>query len=374
MEKIISILKKLVSINSAYPNEKELANYLFNFFKIRKYKVVKQNVEKDRYNIIVEKGKGKGKGTIGLYAHLDTVDTTNLDWDKNPFDLMINGDKAFGLGAFDMKGGIVANILSFLEYQPKNITLRLFFVVDEENISKGGFKLLKSRLIKDVSCLISTEPAFKYGNQGIVIGRPGRAVFELLIKTSPVHYALYDEKKDPIYFFNLFLNKLKKLNKKAYQKKQFLFIKNIETKVSGMSTISEIKAEIDSCILPPEDNQSILNKLNFILTQINKKFNFDYEIKIKKRETPYLNGYELNKNNQYVKKMIKAIKNVTKKNPVPYFRSSIADENIFGFHKIPVLGIGPIGGNAHAPNEWVSLKSILTLKEIIINFLKKNDF
>jgi len=68
MEKITSLLKKLVSINSIYPNEKELGNYLFNFFKSKNYKASKQSVEKDRYNIIVE--KGKGKKTIGLYARL----------------------------------------------------------------------------------------------------------------------------------------------------------------------------------------------------------------------------------------------------------------------------------------------------------------
>mgnify|MGYP003730081787 CR=1 FL=1 len=372
MEKIIYLLKKLVSINSIYPNEQELGDYLFNFFKNKNYKISKQKVEKNRYNLIVE--KGKGKKVIGLYAHLDTVNTTKLNWQSNPFKLKIDGDKAFGLGAFDMKGGMVANILSFLEYNPKNIKIKLFFVVDEENISKGGFKLLKSSSFKNIVCIVSTEPAFKYGNQGIVIGRPGRTVFELLIKTQPIHYALYDEKKDIIYFFNLFINQLKKFNKNINQKKQFLFIKNIETKIAGMSTISELKAEIDSCIIHPEDNQSILNKLNLVLNQINTQFNFSYEIRIKKRATPYLNGYELKKNNKYLKIMIKVVKNVTNKTPIPYFRSSIADENIFGYHKVPVLSVGPIGDNAHAANEWVSLKSILTLKEITINFIKKNDF
>ena len=372
MEKIVSLLKKLVSINSIYPNEKELANYLFNLFKSKNYKVSKQNVEKDRYNIIVE--KGKGKKTIGLYAHLDTVDTTNLYWNSNPFNLKIDGDKAFGLGAFDMKGGMVANILSFLEYEPKNIVLRLFFVVDEENISKGGFKLINSRFINNIYCVISTEPSFKYGNQGIVTGRPGRTVYELFIKTIPVHYALYEEKKDLVYFLGLFINELKKFNKILDEKKQFLFIKDIKTKVSGMSTIYEINIEIDSCILPPESGQSILKKIESNLKKINSKFGFNFKIKIKERQTPYLNGYQLNKNNHYLKSMIQSIETITNKKAIPYFRSSIADENIFGFNKITTLGIGPIGDNAHAPNEWVSLKSISTLKEIIINFLKKNDF
>ena len=368
MEEVINLLKQLVSIRSIYPNEEKIGNFIETYFNQKNYKVIKQKVEENRFNLIVE--KGSGKKTIALYSHLDTVDTTSLMWKSNPFELKISGDKAYGLGAFDMKGGMAINMLSFLKYNPRNFRLRLFFVVDEENISKGGWRLAESEFIKDVNCIISTEPSFYYGNQGIVIGRPGRTVFQLILKTKPVHYALYEESKDLNYFLAVFIEKLKTLNKKFKDKKQFLYIKKIETQVFGMSTINQINIELDSSILPPNDNISILKKLKDITNIINRKFKFDVLVKIKERETPYLNGYQLERNNQFLEKLKLAIKETTKKEPVPYFRSSIADENIFGYKKIPTFGIGPIGGNAHAANEWVSIKSLMFLREIIIKFFE----
>jgi di/tripeptidase len=51
----------------------------------------------------------------------------------------------------------------------------------------------------------------------------------------------------------------------------------------------------------------------------------------------------------------------------------VADENIFGAKKITTLGIGPIGGNTHAPNEWVSISSMEKLQKILMDFLTQID-
>lgn len=75
MEKkpIINLLKKLVKINSIYPNEKKIGSFLYDFFKKKGFFVEKQFVEKDRFNLLVK--KGIAKRSILLYAHLDTVDS-----------------------------------------------------------------------------------------------------------------------------------------------------------------------------------------------------------------------------------------------------------------------------------------------------------
>jgi acetylornithine deacetylase/succinyl-diaminopimelate desuccinylase-like protein len=71
--------------------------------------------------------------------------------------------------------------------------------------------------------------------------------------------------------------------------------------------------------------------------------------------------------------MSDSIKEITGRKAKTYFRSSVADDNIFGFAGYPVLGIGPVGGNAHAPNEWVSISSLKTLYNIIKDFLDRVD-
>lgn len=374
MEKklIINLLKKLVKINSIYPNEKKLGSFLYDFFKKKGFFVEKQFVEKDRFNLLVK--KGIAKQSILLYAHLDTVDSTKKNWQTNPFQLIIKDDKGYGLGVFDMKGGMAINILSFLETDLKTWSLKLAFCVDEENISKGAYCLIKSSFLDDVKIILSTEPAFYYGNQGIVIGRPGRAVYQLSLSYPSIHYGLYHHKNDIALILSQFIQKLKKLNHYKKHSKQFLFIREIKTDTIGLSTINKIYLEIDSSIVSPDNQKTIVAKLNQLLLLLKKNYPLlNYQLSLKPRETPYLDGYIIDKNNYYLKILKKTIFQITQKKAVPYFRSSIADENLFGSSGFNVFGIGPDGGNAHNGNEWVSLNSLLLLKKIISHYLKKLD-
>ena len=108
---------------------------------------------------------------------------------------------------------------------------------------------------------------------------------------------------------------------------------------------------------------------------INLKYDNSFNVCVNfvKRETPFLEPYEIDKNNPYLRLLSKSVSETTKKKAIPYFRSSVADENIFGSYGFTVLGIGPEGGNAHAPNEWVSITSMKKLNLVIMNFLKKAD-
>ena len=51
----------------------------------------------------------------------------------------------------------------------------------------------------------------------------------------------------------------------------------------------------------------------------------------------------------------------------------MADENIFGFLKIPTLTIGPLGDNHHSAEEWVSIDSINKLALIYRDILEQLD-
>ncbi|KKQ24279.1 MAG: ArgE/DapE-related deacylase [Candidatus Roizmanbacteria bacterium GW2011_GWC2_37_13] len=370
-DQIQKLLKQLVSINSIYPNENNLVLLLEKMFK-SDYKITKQKVENKRSNLLVE--KGRGKQTILLYSHLDTVDIIE-GWKTDPLDLKVIEDRAYGLGSWDMKGGMSTNILSFFNSQPKNFKLKMVFCVDEENISKGGFKLMNSKFMKDVVCVISTEPSFFYGNNGVVIGRPGRTVYQMEITGRPNHYALYDHRIDINLFISEFIKNLRGLYKKNGNKKQFIFIRKINSKTIGMSTPHIINLELDSSIIPPKRSDQIKKEIENIAIKVNTKYSnyFKFKINYLKRETPFLESYEINKNNKYLKILSKSINKITKSKAIPYFRSSIADENIFGSFGKTVLSIGPTGGSAHAPNEWISLSSLEKLYNILNDFLIRVD-
>lgn len=365
----LSLLDKLISIDSVYPHEKKLALFIEGLLK-KTAKVTRQKVEGERFNLLAE--KGIGKRSILLYCHLDTIAAVE-GWKTDPFKLEIKGDKAYGLGAWDMKGGMLASLSAFLQSNPKEYKLKIAFCVDEENISKGGYELVNSEFMRDVECVISTEPAFFYDNRGIVIGRPGRAVYDIEIKGTPKHYAFYDSGSDINIFTARFLMELKKINRSYRDKKQFVFVRKISSETVGMSTPHSIHLEIDSSILPPATNSQVLDEINLIAKKVSKQFNNLFTVKTNffKRETPFLESYQIDKNNKYLNLLGRSIAKITGQKPVSYFRSSIADENVFGSHGKTVFGIGASGGNAHSADEWVSIESLNKLYNIINDFLYK---
>ncbi len=371
-QEIKSLLSTLVSINSIYPNEKKLSTYLVRLFRQKRYKVETQLVEKDRYNVIVE--KGRGKKVVVLYAHLDTINLTG-DWRTNPFKLTIRGDKAYGLGAWDMKAGMAANILAFLNYIPWTYRLRIVFCVDEENISKGGFKLIKSPFMKDVSLVLSTEPALHTtGLQGIVTGRPGRAVYNIKISGTPKHIAFYEKRYDTNYVASELIRLVENMNINIRGKKQFMFIRKMQSQTEGISTPAETHIEVDSYIIKPTTHTTQFEKLKKICEKLTKKYpHFQITVTRPPRATPSLEPYENTKKEPYTAILCETVKEVTGKKAIPYFRMSVADENVFGSAGITTFGIGPTGGDAHAPNEWVSLSSIQNLYTVLTKFLEKID-
>ncbi|KKQ02209.1 MAG: ArgE/DapE-related deacylase [Candidatus Roizmanbacteria bacterium GW2011_GWA2_36_23] len=370
---MINLLKKLTAIHSSYPNEMQMVKFMYDFFKNKNYTVKKQNVEKNRYNLLVS--KGKGSKSILLYSHMDTV-AISSGWNTDPLKLKIIKDNAYGLGAWDMKSGMVAALQAFLDYQPKNIKIKFSLCVDEENISKGGYALIKSKFMKDVACVISPEPAFFNGINGIVTGRIGRAVYDIEIGGVSRHFALYDNKYDINKFSAELLLKLNSLNKLIdKERKQFIFARKIKSEAIGMSIPQKTYIQLDSSVLPPNTHQKILKQIRKVSESINLKYDNSFNVCVNfvKRETPFLEPYEIDKNNPYLRLLSKSVSETTKKKAIPYFRSSVADENIFGSYGFTVLGIGPEGGNAHAPNEWVSITSMKKLNLVIMNFLKKAD-
>ncbi len=369
---VTSLLKKLVAIPSKYPDEQQIADFIFTYLSNRGITVSKQIVEKNRYNIVAE--KGVGERSILFYGHLDTIAVTD-GWKTDPFKLIIRNDRAYGLGAWDMKSGLVANIVTFLNTPVKHTKLKLAFCVDEENISKGGYHLIKTHFFKDVVCLVSPEPSFKHKLQGIVTGRVGRAPYIISIQGIPKHFGYYDEKCDPSLFTADLIQNLRNLNKSVKEKKQFIYVNSISTQRTGLSTPSRITLEIDTSVLPPTEHQDMKQYIESIVKEVCRKYNgyFSVSVEYVSRETPFLEGYQIKASDPYLPLLTESIRKITHKKAQPYFRSSVADDNIFGSAGVSTLGIGPVGGNAHAPNEWVSLSSVYSLYNILQTFILLAD-
>lgn len=128
---IIDLTIKLVSIPSYVSdktNEVNIAEFIFQYLKQFSFlKVEKQFIDNKRFNIVATT---LGKPKLLLAGHMDTVEPKQ-GWTKNQFGKNIIGNKLYGLGAADMKGGIAAILCSLSKFQ-KIQGLTLLFYCDEE--------------------------------------------------------------------------------------------------------------------------------------------------------------------------------------------------------------------------------------------------
>ncbi|HEY5800815.1 MAG TPA: glutamate carboxypeptidase [Burkholderiaceae bacterium] len=142
-------------------------------------------------NNLVATAKGTGKARILLMAHMDTVfaDGTAA---ARPF--TVKGDRAYGPGVMDDKGGIVAALyalkilheLKFTDYA----RLTLFVNTNEETFSKGSAPLIE-RLAKEHDVVLTMEPGRPA--DGLVVWRKGNADLTIAVQGKAAHAGVAPE-------------------------------------------------------------------------------------------------------------------------------------------------------------------------------------
>lgn len=368
--KVIDILSQLVGIRSSYPHEEKIGKYIEDILRKYNFKVSVLKVEKGRFNILAEKGKGP---SILLFGHLDTV-KEKKGWNTNPYVLTEKGDKLYGLGAWDMKSGLATILSAIKNFSPQKYKLKLAFVVDEEYISLGMHSLVKSGWLKDVVGAVSVEPGFTYGVKGIALGRIGRPVYSLTVKTEGGHTYMVKDRPNAIEEAANILRIIKQVKSvnNEYLGDSLLFPRFIQSdKTNSMIIPSSAYIEIEGQIVPPQTSKSVLAQLKKEFSIAKKKglIKADVSINFVSRKTPFCEPFIIRSDNSFVKRVSQVLGNVIKEKPVSYYRRSVGDENRIAQLGIPVITIGPAGGNAHESNEWVSKKSISILEKFLIDLL-----
>jgi len=132
----MKLLKDLIKIKSFSGNEIQIAKYISSWLQNHGLKIIKVG-----HNVVtLVKGKDSKKAII-FDGHMDTVSPGNMStWKTNPFKLNIVGDKAYGLGTSDMKGGIASMMTvatSFTKTAPP-VDVWFSFVVKEELDGSGS--------------------------------------------------------------------------------------------------------------------------------------------------------------------------------------------------------------------------------------------
>ncbi|HHW9632583.1 TPA: ArgE/DapE family deacylase [Staphylococcus aureus] len=210
----IQLLADIVELQTENNNEIDVCNYLTDLFDKYDIKSEILKVNEHRANIVAE--IGNGSPILALSGHMDVVDAGNQDnWSYPPFQLTEKDGKLYGRGTTDMKGGLMALVVSLIELKEQNElphgTIRLLATAGEEKEQEGAKLLADKGYLDDVDGLIIAEPT----GSGIYYAHKGSMSCKVTATGKAVHSSVPfsgDNAIDTLLeFYNLFKEKYSEL-------------------------------------------------------------------------------------------------------------------------------------------------------------------
>ncbi len=183
------LLKELIRIRSVSGREKEILEFIESKLKKAGLRLVRQEIEKDRYNLVY-----LSKSPYLISCHVDTVPPIDM---KNAFEPVEVDGRIYGRGASDVKGPLSALLTAvelFKDKHPEDdLPLSLAFVIDEENNSAIGSEKAVEVLGEGKRCLV-LEPT--YGR--FCTAQNGAIEFSITVEGESVHGAEFEKTENPI--------------------------------------------------------------------------------------------------------------------------------------------------------------------------------
>ncbi|HEK4355520.1 TPA: ArgE/DapE family deacylase [Staphylococcus aureus] len=210
----IQLLADIVELQTENNNEIDVCNYLTDLFDKYDIKSEILKVNEHRANIVAE--ISNGSPILALSGHMDVVDAGNQDnWSYPPFQLTEKDGKLYGRGTTDMKGGLMALVVSLIELKEQNElphgTIRLLATAGEEKEQEGAKLLADKGYLDDVDSLIIAEPT----GSGIYYAHKGSMSCKVTATGKAVHSSvpfIGDNAIDTLLeFYNLFKEKYSEL-------------------------------------------------------------------------------------------------------------------------------------------------------------------
>ncbi|MDE1869111.1 MAG: M20/M25/M40 family metallo-hydrolase [Candidatus Micrarchaeota archaeon] len=363
-------LRKLISIDSTFPNEAKIASFIAAHLRDNGFAVTKQHIGNNRYNVFAQ--KGSGKSPIMFYGHMDTVPVYGK-WNGSPWVPRKSNGRLYGLGSCDMKAGVAAAIEAAKSSKDANV--KLLFCSDEENISKGAWAAVGRMRpwFKGVRLVVSGEPGANMKHVGganiITAGRRGRVVFGIDVYGLSSHGAM--PKKglsalDAAARLAVHMPRMPMVSGRVGT--ESLFVREFRSKSSAVSVPESAYLEIDMHTVPPTTIASAKKRIEGYAKKLQASGAIDRRVRIKvnlkKRETRYMQPYQVDTSSKEFKAVLDSVSAVAGKPQISYGRS-VADDNVFANElNIPVVVVGPRWGNEHSANEWVSINSYMQIIDI----------
>jgi len=336
-------------------------------------------IYEDRPNLVgILKGKGGGRSLI-FSGHADTAPLSGEKWDFDPFGGEVADGKQYGLGIFDMKGGMSAAILAAQCLRELDIELEgdllIESVVDEEFGGANGTLACRLRGY-DADAAIIPEPTNMVvcpANQG---GAYYRAWFEGVSGRSYSGEALIN----PVNACASFVEVVKQYGEWRNAKSSPPPLFEGQPLVTVIQAVHAGDTRFDlgdrvpkTCFVdvwlqcwPGVGEESLFEEFTGFVGEAAKRYPILAAMPPRfEKKMRFLPGTSIGADHPIVKTLLEAGALVRESGLICGGAPFACDSFIFNRHSsTPAVIFGPRGGNAHSANEFIWVEDFLTLVEL----------
>lgn len=358
-----ALLQDLVAIRSLPGEEAAIQERVASWLRAQGLPVSIEEVESGRPNVttILENGDGP---TLLINGH---VDTASIDprWDPSRMLGVREGARLIGLGAGDMKAGVVAAMLATRALDRSRDrwrgTIIFSSVIDEEAYSKGAHAVIDSGLRADY-CIV-TESSWDHPCLGAfgkilirvdVIGKAAHASWPHLGVNAAVEAARFVAQLDSV---SLGEHPLIKPSQSV------LTFRSGPEKYESIVVPESAQVLINWHTVPGESDRDVIARLQEVVGRLESPATFTFSI-----DPPYYPAWETEIGAPIERAFASSYSAEAGRDP-DYRYAGYGDMNLFSSEAgIPTVMFGPKGGRFHEAEEWVDLPSVAATIRVLLRF------
>jgi succinyl-diaminopimelate desuccinylase len=293
--------------------------------------------------------------TIILHGHLDVVPGR-----PEQFAPRVEGDRLYGRGAYDMKGGLAGMMVALQELsQQQAVRVHFLCVSDEESDEeeqRGSDYLVEQGYLGDFA--ITGEPT------DLHVGVEAKGVLAMRIEVTgkAAHGSTPWEGDNAVLKALDVFRQIESLPF-ARESSDLFDRPSINLgRILGGDAVNKVPdvctIDVDVRYLPGQDSQAILDSVNALPdTAVIKTF----------RRSPAI----VQRENPFVQALGHAIQSIAPRpRGISVGRDGASDAVCFIDAGVPAVEFGPEGAGHHGPDEWVSIRSLGQYRQALVEFVR----
>jgi acetylornithine deacetylase len=338
------------------PGEAKIASVIRDWFSERGIESWIEEAAPGRPNAIARIGGGNPP-TLILCAHIDTVSTSGMT--IAPFDPRVEGNKVYGRGSYDMKGGAAAILCAVAKLAKEKLrgTVMAALVADEEYASTGAQHFVAHH--KADACVV-TEPS----EGRLILGHKGFAWVEIVTEGRAAHGSRWDLGLSAIARMGRIIAALDEFDRTALRARTHALLGPASQHCAtihggaGLSTYAPSCAlQLERRTLPGETTAQVMEEVRGVIAAAGE----EATIRLMLDRPPLVCPREA----RIAECLRKAATKIHGRAPVEAGVAFWMDAALFAAAGMETVNYGATGAGAHEAIEWADLDSVVSCAAVL---------